>query len=150
MTDPARTGTPPAEASAAFATVGPDGLTWREIPGGLGAQAATLFGDPGRPGLYVVRVRFPPHTMDTPHSHTADRYVTVLEGDWRIGVGPDFDPASAGVLSPGSVMFHPAGGVHWDGSASDAAVVVQVVGLGPVQTLPHDPDAPRWVRVAAP
>lgn len=133
---------------AAFATLAADDLVWREIPGGLGAQAATLFGSQGKPGLYVVRVRFPPHVMDTPHSHTADRHVTVLEGTWVIGTGSAFDPEAADALAPGSVMFHPAGGVHWDGAAGAEAVVVQIVGMGPVATVPADPEAPRWVRVA--
>lgn len=132
----------------AFATVASENLTWRDIPGGLGAQAASVFGSQSEPGLYVARVRFPPHTMDTPHAHTADRYVTVLEGTWRVGTGPDFRPETAAALGPGSVMFHPAHGVHWDGSSNAETVVVQVVGIGPVSTLPTHPDEPRWVRVS--
>jgi hypothetical protein len=50
--------------------------------------------------------------MELPHSHTADRHVTLLEGVWYAGTGPDFDPASAVPLVTGSYMFHPAGGIH--------------------------------------
>lgn len=133
--------------SQSFITVAPEDCHWQDIPGGLGAQFATVLGSQQKPGLYVVRVRFPPHTMDTPHSHTADRYVTVLEGSWVVGTGSSFDPAAATCLPPGSVMFHPAHGVHWDGSAGDDPVIVQIVGIGPVSTVPADLGEPRWVRV---
>lgn len=139
-----------AQNGAAFETMTRDQIRWREIPGGLGAEAATLFGSQNSPGLYVVRVRFPPHTMDTPHSHTADRHVTVLEGNWVIGTGPEFDPEKVASLAPGTVMFHPAGAVHWDGSAGDEPVIVQIVGMGPVTTVPVETDGPRWVRVGQP
>jgi hypothetical protein len=51
-----------------------------DIPGGRGAQIATLAGDPDKPGFYVVRVKFPAHVMDLPHWHPNARYVTVLQG----------------------------------------------------------------------
>jgi hypothetical protein len=32
-------------------------------------QQAILLGDLDKPGMYVVRVKFPPHVMDAPHWH---------------------------------------------------------------------------------
>lgn len=130
-----------------FSIVTASQLEWNAIPDGLGAQAAIVQGDPSREGMYVVRVRFPAHVMDMPHVHSQDRYVTVLEGDWYVGTGPEFDPAKATRLAAGSHMFHPANGVHWDGSAGDKPTVVQIIGMGPVTNTPLNEDGPDWVIV---
>lgn len=134
---------------AAFQTVTPAQILWRDIPDGLGARYAVVAGNDAGPGLYVVRVRFPPHVMDLPHSHPRARYVTVLEGTWYAGTGPSFDPKRARPLPPGSVMVHPAGGIHWDGSAGNEAVVVQIVGEGPGNSIPLEPGRKQWVQVGA-
>ena len=94
---------------------------------------AVLEGDPSKPGLYVVRVRFPPHTFSMPHTHSRDRHVTVVKGTWYMGVGDKFDPATAIAMPAGSYAKHPAGAVHWDG-AKDEEVEVQIIGEGPVTT----------------
>jgi hypothetical protein len=41
-------------------------------------------------------------------------------------------------------MPHPAKVVHWDGSAGDEPVVVQIIGEGPAQTIQVDPNQPMW------
>jgi hypothetical protein len=130
-----------------FVRVLPGELHWTSVPGTPGFQTAVVLGDPSKPGLYVIRGRFPPHVMDTPHFHDEDRYVTVVEGTWYTGTGPKFDPATAIALGTGSVMKHPARGVHWDGSNSDEPVIVQIMGMGPVRTIQNDPNAPAWVVV---
>jgi|SRR5579863_3278691 len=122
-------------------------VRWETVPDGFGAQIATLAGDPSKPGLYVQRVKFPPHVMTRPHWHPGDRYVTVLEGTWFAGTGPTFDPALAIAMQPGSFMFHPAKALHWDGSNSDQQVIVQVVGLGPLDTVPAAAGQPTWIRL---
>ena len=148
----ATAGSPQSEPAdtAGFVTISPAAIVWKDIPNGHGAQTAVLVGNPSKPGVYVARTRFPPHVMDTPQSHSGERYVTVLEGTWTAGTGPKFDPATARLLQPGSVMVHPAGGVHWDGSSNDAPVVVQIVGIGPVTTTTLDPNGPDWVDVRTP
>ncbi len=132
---------------ADFATVAPQDLNWVEIPDGMGASRALVYGDPSKAGTYVIRVRFPAGVMDLPHSHTADRHVTVLEGVWYAGTGTEFDPASAAPLKAGSYMFHPAGGVHWDGAAGDTDAVVQIIGSGPVETQQEHEEDFDWVTV---
>ncbi len=133
-------------AAADFTTVTPDQLTWREVPNSHGVRAAVVSGDPSKPGLYVIRVRFPPHIMDRPHTHSQDRYVTVLEGRWVAGTGAQFDPAAAKPMPAGSYMFHPAGAVHWDGSNSAEPALVQIIGMGPVTSADVDPAQPSWVK----
>jgi quercetin dioxygenase-like cupin family protein len=136
-----------AEDAPRFVRITPSEVHWTDIPGGMGAKYAVVLGDPSKPGLYVVRAIFPPHVMDTPHIHPNDRYVTVLSGVWYTGTGPKLEISKAVPLGPGSVMFHPGGAVHWDGSAGDAPVMVQITGMGPAPTLPIEPKAGAWVKV---
>jgi quercetin dioxygenase-like cupin family protein len=131
----------------AFVRITPEQIRWQDMPDSFGGQIANIAGDPNGHGLYVQRVRFPPHVMDRPHWHPGDRYVTVIKGTWYTGTGATFDPARAVPLKPGSYMFHPARALHWDGSNSDEEVIVQVVGLGPVETTPADPGKPFWVKL---
>ena len=130
-----------------FETVAPENLDWVLIPDGLGSEYTVVHGDPAKAGTYVIRVHFPAGVMDLPHSHSADRHVTVLEGTWYAGTGPDFDPASATALGAGTYMFHPAGGIHWDGAAGDEDALVQIIGNGPVETKQEHQESVDWVRV---
>lgn len=130
-----------------FETVAPENLDWVPIPEGLGAEYAVVYGDPAKVGTYVIRVRFPAGVMDLPHSHSANRHVTVLKGTWHAGTGPNFDPAAAVPLGAGSYMFHPAGGIHWDGAAGDEDALVQIIGNGPVETKQEHQENVDWVRV---
>lgn len=133
--------------SSDFVRITPAQIHWVAIPNGHGAQQAVLLGDPAKPGMYVVRVKFPPHIMDLPHWHPLARYVTVLEGTWYSGTGDTFDLAHAVPLKPGSVMLHPAKGVHWDGSGSAETVIVQIIGEGPAGTTEVDSTKPLWIEV---
>jgi hypothetical protein len=137
-------------AGAAFVRLTPARVRWQDVPGGFGAQVATIAGDPAGHELYVQRVRFPPHVMDRPHWHPNDRHVTVLEGTWFTGTGATFDPARAVPLPPGSYMFHPGRALHWDGSNSDEEVIVQVIGIGPADTIAAEPKLPFWVQLRSP
>jgi hypothetical protein len=135
------------ESGAGFVRLTPEQIPWQNIAGGHGAQMATIAGDPAGHGLYVQRVRFPPHVMDHPHWHPNDRYVTVLKGTWYAGTGSVFDPSKAVPMKPGSYMLHPGRAVHWDGSNSDEEVIVQIVGLGPADTVQSDPNQPFWAQL---
>lgn len=137
----------PAVSDGGFVRLTPEQIRWEEVPNGFGARMATIAGDPSRAGLYVQRVRFPPHVMTRPHWHATDRYVTVIQGTWFAGTGPTFDPRHAVPMKAGSYMFHPARGLHWDGSNSDQEVIVQVFGMGPLETESADPGQPIWARV---
>lgn len=136
-----------ASAPVDFIRKTPEQLIWQTLPDSHGVMAAIVTGDPSKPGVYVMRVRFPPHVMDRPHRHSQDRHVTVLQGVWSAGTGSRFDPAAATVLPAGSYMFHPADAVHWDGSNGPEAVVVQITGTGPVSSSDDDPALPAWVKL---
>jgi quercetin dioxygenase-like cupin family protein len=93
-------------------------------------------GDPNKPGIYVLRIRFAPGNMSRPHFHDQDRYVTVIKGTWWVALGPEadvFDPSKTKPMKAGSFVRHPAGAHHYDG-AKDEEVIVQIIGMGPVKT----------------
>jgi predicted metal-dependent enzyme (double-stranded beta helix superfamily) len=63
---------------AAVAFTLPDKIEWKQGSGR--AQQAVLAGDPSKPGLYVVMVKWLPGGMGRPHFHPNDRFITVLKG----------------------------------------------------------------------
>jgi quercetin dioxygenase-like cupin family protein len=90
-----------------------------------------------KPGMYVLRNRFMPGQGIRPHYHNQDRYVTVIKGTWWVALGPDgdtYNPDKMTPMKPGSFVFHPAFGHHYDG-AKDEEVIVQIMGMGPVKTV---------------
>ena len=99
-----------------------------------GLVSTTVFGDPSKPGIYVVRNRFAPGVTSRPHYHDQDRFVTVIKGTWYTDEGDVFRPEKMVPIKEGGFMFHPANYHHYDGSQGEE-VVVQIMGMGPVKTV---------------
>jgi len=123
-----------------FVRATPQDIPW---PTGDGVKTVILWGDPSKPGLYAVRNTFPPGVMSAPHYHDQDRFVTVIKGTWYTGTDAHWDPDTTIGLPAGSYMIHPKGAVHFDG-AKDEETIVQIVGMGPVRTVPARNDTPRY------
>lgn len=123
-----------AQAPAGFIYLPPEQVAFKS-PLGVGPQQAMIYGDPSKPGLYVLRVHFPPGFHSNPHFHSQDRHATVIKGVWWNGTGEELDFNKARPVTAGSYVLHPAGGVHWDG-AGDEETIIQIVGVGPVETTP--------------
>jgi quercetin dioxygenase-like cupin family protein len=117
---------------------------WKN-PFGVGVQVAVLQGDPGKPGIYVLRIKWPPGIMSRPHKHPEDRHVVVLSGTWYTGTGEEFKPEKAIPMKAGGYMMHPAGAIHWDGTREEGAVI-QVTGYGPSANNMVDPNAPQFAK----
>jgi len=100
----------------------------------------TLYGDPTKPGLYAVLIKWPPGSGTRPHTHPNDRFVTVLSGTWWVGTGKEYDMSKTVPMPAGTFITHTAGGIHFDG-AKDEEVILQVVGMGPGTT--NYLDAPK-------
>ena len=98
-------------------------------------DSAVLFGDPSKPGPYVVRVKWLPGNMSRPHLHPNDRFFAVLSGTWWMGTGETFDPNNTVPVPAGSYVIHYAGKVHYDG-AKDEETIIQVWGIGPATSTP--------------
>src|SRR5438034_10966189 len=100
-------------------------------------ESAVLFGDPSKPGPYVVRVKWLPGNMSRPHFHPNDRFFAVLSGTWWMGTGEVFDPESTVPAPTGSYVIHYAGKVHYDGAKTEETII-QVWGMGPATSTPAE------------
>ena len=116
--------------------VPPAEIKWTKNAAGTN-ESAVLFGDPTKPGPYVVRLRWFPGNMSRPHFHPNDRFFVVLSGTWWMGTGTTFDPNATVPAPAGSYVVHYGGKVHFDG-AKDEEVVIQVWGMGPATSTPAE------------
>jgi hypothetical protein len=108
----------------------PDKIEWRK---GANSDTANVQGDPSKPGLYIQLIKWHPHNMSRPHSHSTERYITVLSGTWWIGTGTKYDPDSTYPVTAGTYVVDIANQIHYDG-AKDTECVLEIVGMGPVIT----------------
>ena len=100
-----------------------------------------VFGSERAEGYYINGTHFGPHQTSRPHYHDKDRWITVVSGTWYTGEGDVFRPETMIGLKPGSVMYHPAGFHHYDGSIDDGEVQLLIAGYGPVTTVQTEVDA---------
>jgi hypothetical protein len=112
----------------------PQEIKWVRNAAGTSEQAV-LFGDPSKPGPYVIRIKWLPGNFSRPHFHNSDRFFVVISGTWWVGTGDKFDPDNTVPAPAGSYVIHKAGGVHYDG-AKDGEAIIQVTGIGPVTNTP--------------
>ena len=107
-----------------------------------GASFAVMSGDPGQPGLFVVRLKVPAGYRIAPHWHPTDEHVTVLSGTFALGMGESFDKVKVKDLSAGGYALLPAEMRHFALAKTDATV--QVHGMGPFTlTYVNPADDPR-------
>src|SRR5262245_51948670 len=109
----------------------PDEMKWSP-QGGLalpGLEQVNLVGDPGKPGPYTLRLKFPKGFKVAPHTHPDSREVTILSGTYATGYGETFDAAKLKVLPAGSFYTEPANVPHYIEIKEE--VILQVSGTGP-------------------
>ncbi|HEX6071469.1 MAG TPA: hypothetical protein VFY95_00470, partial [Sphingomicrobium sp.] len=63
--------------SAAHSQMNPIQMKWGAAPPGLpaGARLAVLSGDPGKEGMFTIRLKFPAGYRVMPHHHPTDELV---------------------------------------------------------------------------
>ena len=114
----------------------PGDIKWVRNAAGTNEQAV-LFGDPSKPGPYVVRIKWLPGNMSRPHFHPNDRFFAVLSGTWWMGTGETFDPDATVPVPAGSYVIHYGGKVHYDGAKGEETII-QVWGMGPSTATPAE------------
>ena len=110
----------------------PTDIQWVKNSAGTNEQAI-LFGDPNKPGPYVIRIKWLPGNFSRPHFHNSDRFFTVISGTWWVGTGDKYNPDATVPIPPGSYVIHKGGQIHYDGAKTEEAII-QVTGFGPVTT----------------
>lgn len=108
----------------------PKDLKWRDPTDKAPTNQAVLFGDPAKPGLYIVINKFKPGNFSRPHFHPNDRHITVIKGTWWIATGNKWDKDQMVAMPMGSHVTHFGKQVHWDGAKDEEAWVL-IVGEGP-------------------
>ena len=114
----------------------PADIKWVRNAAGTNEQAV-LYGDPSKPGPYVVRIKWLPGNMSRPHFHPNDRFFVVLSGTWWMGTGETFDPERTVPVPAGSYVIHYANKIHFDGAKGEETVI-QVWGMGPATSTPAE------------
>jgi len=137
--------------SAASAQMMPNDLKWGPAPPGLpaGAQLAVLSGDPGKEGMFTIRLKFPAGYSVPAHHHPTPELVTVMEGSASMGMGDKLDKAKAATLGAGGFVELPPNMNHF--AFTETGATVQIVSHGPFQIIYVDPkDDPRGAAAPAP
>jgi quercetin dioxygenase-like cupin family protein len=119
-------------------------IKWGPAPPSVppGAQAAVLYGDPGKDGMFAFRLKMPKDYHIPPHTHPKPEIVTVLSGTARLGMGDKADRAKAQVLPAGSFFALSPGSAHY--FFADEDTVIQLNSTGPWGiTYLNDKDDPR-------
>lgn len=93
------------------------------------ASFAVISGDPGKPGLYVVRLKMPAGYKIAPHWHPTAEHVTVLSGTLALGMGEKFDRAKMNDVPAGGYALLPAEMRHF--AMATTATTIEVYGQGP-------------------
>lgn len=116
---------------------------WGDAPPALpkGVQAAVLAGDPGKDGVFTIRLKMPAGYRVPRHWHPTDEAVTLIDGDLSLSMG-EAAKAHSETFAPGDFVNLPA---HMQHEASTrGGAVVQVQSTGPFQITYVDPkDDPR-------
>lgn len=109
----------------------PDAIKWGDAPPSLpkGSKMAVLYGDPGKDGLFVIRLKFPANYKIPAHSHPADEVVTVISGTVMIGMGDKLNTASMKGFPGGSLVVTPAKINHF--AMTKQPAVIEIAAMGP-------------------
>jgi anti-sigma factor ChrR (cupin superfamily) len=106
-------------------------LKWGPAPAVFpkGAEATIISGDPSKDEPYVFRLKMPAGYKIPAHHHPTTEYVTVLSGNFHLGMGDRLDETKGMELTAGGYGEAPAKMNHYAWASSP--VIVQVHGQGP-------------------
>jgi quercetin dioxygenase-like cupin family protein len=122
----------------------PQEVKWAPGPASLppGTEAAVLYGDPTKEGLFAMRLKLPKGYRIAPHTHPKPEIVTVISGTFRLGLGEKADDGKAKAMPAGSFLALSPGTPHF--AAAEQDVVIQLNSTGPwALTYINPSDDPR-------
>ena len=107
-----------------------------------GAEYSILYGDPSGEGIFAMGLKLPDGYQIAPHFHGQPEIVTVISGEFRIGMGEEASPDDATTLEPGGFFAYPPGMAHY--AYAEGETVIQLNSTGPwTITYVRDQDDPR-------
>jgi quercetin dioxygenase-like cupin family protein len=116
----------------------PNAIKWGDAPPvfNKGAKMAVLYGDPSKPGLFIVRLKMPANYKVMPHTHPTDENITVVSGAFAAGMGDKLD-SKVKAMPAGSFISMPAKMHHFAFSTEET--IVEVSAMGPFAITYVDP-----------
>jgi hypothetical protein len=97
-----------------------------------GAELAVLEGNPAAStGDFTIRLKMPGGYKIAPHWHPKRENVTVIAGNFKVGMGDKFDESKMMSFPPGSFAYLDPDMHHY--AMADGAAIVQVHGMSPLQ-----------------
>ena len=96
-------------------------------------EMCILFGDPAKPGPYMVMYKWYPGNFSKPHYHNNVRWAYVLSGTWWTSSSSVYDERLTYPVHAGTVAVDLLKGIHWDGARKgekEPAVLI-LSGIGP-------------------
>jgi hypothetical protein len=112
----------------------PEQITYGPPPPFLapGSQLAVLEGDPtASTGDFTIRLKMPDGYKIAPHWHPKRENVTVVSGNFKVGMGDKWDDTKMMTFPAGSFAYLDPDMHHYAMASGD--VVVQVHGMSPLQ-----------------
>lgn len=104
-------------------------LKWNDSPSLPGAKIAVLQGPLSEAAPFTARIRLPDGYKINPHWHPAIEHVTVISGQFMMGMGEKFQDKDMHTLGPGDVMIMQPKTAHF--AKAKGETVVQIHGVGP-------------------
>ncbi|MEY4964475.1 MAG: hypothetical protein RL274_58 [Pseudomonadota bacterium] len=102
--------------------------------GAVGKQeTCILFGDPAKPGPYMVMYKWYPGNFSKPHYHNNVRWAYIISGTWWTSSSSVYDERLTYPVRAGSAAVDLKEGIHWDGARTgekEPAVLI-LSGIGP-------------------
>lgn len=121
----------PAAAQHAFT---PDAIPYGPVPAFVppGAQLAVVEGDPtASTGDFTIRLKMPDGYRIPPHWHPKRENVTVISGNFKVGMGDTFEESKMALFGAGSFAYLDPDMHHY--AMASGETVVQVHGMSPLQ-----------------
>jgi quercetin dioxygenase-like cupin family protein len=134
----------PAVAMDDHTVLTPNDVKWVPAPPSIpkGAQAAGIYGDASKEGLFALRLKLPKDYHIPPHTHPKPEVVTVISGTLRLGEGATADRSKTKPLPAGSFFVMSPGMQHY--VYADDETVLQLNSTGPWGlTYVNEKDDPR-------
>jgi len=114
-------------------------IKWVDAPPTMpaGAKMAVLQGDPGKTGMFTLRLKVPDGYKVAAHWHPTAENVTVISGTFNLGTGDKLDETKTTAMTAGAFGSMPAKMHHFGWSKGETEV--QVSGMGPFKLIYVNP-----------
>ena len=147
--DKAKPAAAPAAAAANHKMWAVKDMEWKDLPSIKGAKIALLEGPMNEEKPFTARIKMPAGGKIPPHTHPGIEHVTVISGQFAMGLGEKWDDKALHTMGAGDMMIMQPNTPHFAMSKGES--VVQIHGMGPWKVVYVNPaDDPSKQAAPAP